>query len=50
MTAEALKAIADSVFFFLGGETKEDDDLKFCLEYYNAAIEMFVYISLLKVL
>ena len=49
MTAEALKAIADSGFF-LGGETKEDDDLKFCLEYYNAAIEMFVYISLLKVL
>ena len=41
MTAEALKAIADSAFFFLGGETKEDDDLKFCLEYYNAAIEMF---------
>ena len=41
MTAEALKAIADSRFFFLGGETKEDDDLKFCLEYYNAAIEMF---------
>ena len=40
MTAEALKAIADSRFF-LGGETKEDDDLKFCLEYYNAAIEMF---------
>ncbi|CAH3110256.1 unnamed protein product [Pocillopora meandrina] len=41
MTANALKAIADSQFFFLGGETKEDDDLKFCLEYYNAAIEMF---------
>nr|XP_058962584.1 uncharacterized protein LOC131789478 [Pocillopora verrucosa] len=39
MTAEALKAIAD-FRFFLGGETKEDD-LKFCLDYYNAAIEMF---------
>ena len=40
MTAEALKAIAD-LRLFLGGETKEEDDLKFCLKYYNAAIEMF---------
>ena len=40
MTAEALKAIAD-LRLFLGGETKQEDDLKFCLKYYNAAIEMF---------
>lgn len=39
MTAEALKALAD-LRLFLGGETEEEDNLKICLELYEAAIEI----------
>ena len=38
MTAETLKAIAD-LYFFLDGKTEAD--LEKCLEYYEAAVEMF---------
>ena len=38
MTAETLKAIAD-LYFFLDGKTEAD--LEICLEYYEAAVEMF---------
>ncbi|PFX12526.1 hypothetical protein AWC38_SpisGene23499 [Stylophora pistillata] len=43
MTAEALKALAD-LRFFLGGGTEEEDNLKICVAYFNAAIEMFYHL------